>query len=306
MMKTIFSLCRGRCLHAAVLLGALSILSACGGSGAVAEGPRFEATTLAGVSAIKDNATGVVWATQLGGAAGTAPTAQELLTVADLSTDVLTTHFSFLFNKRVQVAEPVVGDNTRAWVVDFRVDPAGVHRLGGLSDEAVPDAVNPISQWRVLQRPASVLVPTEVGDGYLVQRGLMWSLCSVGTSYIAGRCDGQPTALSLEDAKLVALRSQLLGFTDWRVPTKQELQSQLSLGNSQGSLLPGTFASKDVLSPPLQYWTSSSYSFPSPNTPGTTLLKHWVVDFQLGLDLGGVELVEPDLLSLVRLVRTMR
>ena len=71
------------------------------------------------------------------------------------------------------------------------------------------------------------------------------------------------------------------------------------------SLLPQPFAGRDALNldDPVQYWTSSAYSFNGQT--GT-----WYADFSLNQDPGGVEVflsnTTPIPSAMVRLVRTLR
>lgn len=291
---------RSRALRATVCAGALWLLAACGGGGGDSLGngtvvPRFEAASVDGVAGIKDRETGVVWAAQPGGSAGVAPTAQELLIIADLSEAVLSSTFNVVRNKLVQAAEPVVGAVGSAWVVDF-----GAQRSGRLSDAPL-DPTAPFTQWRVLSRPTIGSGGFyDYDNGMASKGGLLWSTCSLGADYLKGTCVGTSKFFSLAQAKAEARSSRLGGYSDWRLPTKAELQALLSLGNSQKSLLPAPFATKDSLDTtlPLQYWTSSSSTATTPNNA-------WIVDFAVAGDLGGVELVftsDSDM-RLVRLVR---
>lgn len=280
-------------------------LAACGGGGGAAP-PRFQQISFDGQQAIRDNVTGYTWAANLDTTSGVIPTSVELLSVADLGKDLLQTNFSFLLNKQLRSSEPVGSDSTRAWVVDFRVNPLGVHRLGGLSDEAV-DASAPFSVWRVLGRgdiPMYQAGGVDDRSGVAFQGNLMWSACSVGRTYVPAsssgqaQCSGAAQFFSQTDAQQAARASRLGNFSDWRLPTKQELQLLLALESKTRSLLQTPFATLDVtdLSNPLQYWTSSTYS-------GTTPSSFWIVDFSLANDWGGVELVPANSMALVRLVR---
>jgi hypothetical protein len=304
-----------RTFGAAVCTVSSLLLAACGGGGgAVPDGPRFQATAVpvngVKVDGIKDNSTGIVWAAQLGGSAGEEPTAQELLVMADLGADTLASTFNLVSNKLVRAVEPVQGSGGSAtWLVDF-----GAHQLGALSDE--PPADNPVVQWRILQRPqVSPGDFYDLGNGTAYRRGLIWSICTVGTQYDGwtGQCTGEATYHSLDQAQAEARKTRIGGYADWRLPTKAELQGMLSLGNTQGSLLPAPFANKDRLDTNrldtnlgLQYWTSSSSTASTPP-------QLWIVDFSFEKDLGGVLLIEPYETSpqdptraLVRLVREDR
>lgn len=132
----------------------------------------------------------------------------------------------------------------------------------------------------------------------------MWSLCTVGRNFVpaAGanpaQCSGTESLLTKSGAEAAARASRLGGFSDWRLPTKQELQLLLALDSRTGSLLSVPIATLDVsgISIPLQYWTSSIYAATTPSSS-------WIVDFSVNNDLGGVELVPANSMALVRLVR---
>ena len=285
--------------------GVAAIMTACGGGGG-SPPPRFEPISFEGQSAIRDNATGYLWAAQLGAQGGAVPTALELLSVADLGTNTLQASFDFLLNKQVRALEAVGSDSTRAWVIDFRVNPQGVHRLGGLSDEAI-DTSALFAEWRVLRRGDFPAYAADAADarGVVLQGNLMWGACSVGRTYIPAtglaqaQCSGGAQVLSQADAQQAARDSRLGGFSDWRLPTKQELQMLLKLGSTDRSLMQAPFATIDVpdVSNPLQYWTSSAYT---ETTPGNV----WIVDFSLVNDWGGAELVPTNSMAFVRLVRS--
>jgi hypothetical protein len=278
-----------RTFGAAVCTVSSLLLAACGGGGgAVPDGPRFQATAVpvngVKVDGIKDNSTGIVWAAQLGGSAGEEPTAQELLVMADLGADTLASTFNLVSNKLVRAVEPVQGSSSPAtWVVDF-----SDQQMGGLSREPAGD---PVAEWRILQRPqVSPGDFEDLGNGTAYRRGLIWSICTVGTQYDdwTGQCTGEATYHSLDQAQAEARKTRIGGYADWRLPTKAELQGMLSLGNTQGSLLPAPFANKDRLDTNcldtnllLQYWTSSSSTASTPP-------KLWIVDFSLSNDRGGV------------------
>jgi Protein of unknown function (DUF1566) len=292
-----FSQTSVRAFGAAVCASLALLLAACGGGGGGApDEPRFQSVTVGGVAGIKDNSTGIVWAAELDVDAGVVPTAQELLALADLGEATIAGPFNVVRNRLVQAVEPVVGSASSAWTVDF-----GAQRLGGLSDEPV-DTQAPFAQWRILVRPpGGAGAFNDSADGTAYRNGLVWSICTVGAEYstLTGMCSGPGTFLSLADAQVAARNARFGGYSDWRLPTKAELQGLLSLGNTQRSLLPPPFADKDSLdtSMPLQYWTSSTSTTPS---------GLWIVDFSVEQDWGGVELVPTGSRALVRLVRSQR
>jgi hypothetical protein len=294
-----------RRLQAGTCLAALVLLTACGGGGGGGgvSPPRFESTVLNGVAAVRDNESGIVWAARLDDASATVPaeqmpTARELLGLADLARSQLTGSFDALLqgDTKVQASGSVGGDGTRAWMVDF-----SDYRQGGLSDEGLGQQ----SYLRVLSRPkvAEPAISYSADTGIVTQGSLMWSACAVRLTNVGSQfpnCAGFGPRMSLQQAQLAANQFRLGGYGDWRLPTKQELQGLLSLGNVSGSLLPQAF-NGDPLEPgeaPM-YWTSSTIT-----AAGVT--RSWVVDFSVSPDWGGVELFFTDAAAMTRLVRTWR
>jgi len=286
----------------------LALLAACGGGGGGGEpasANRFESTTVGVAAGIRDNSTGIVWAAQLAADAtspGLKPSANELLTLTDAGAAAISTSFGFLVGKEVPTNETLRNLGVEPWVVSFTND-----MRGGLRND-VPLAG--AAHWRVLDRtkyspPAGFVY---AGNGTVTQgNALMWKLCSEGTSLVVGadRCENTPRSLSFAEAK--ALPSVFAGYTGWRLPTKQELQTLLSLSSPTGSLLAALFKSAEEATLAnagvLEYWTSTAAT-----TDPTSAV--WAVDFSLGIDPGGVALapvtgVLPPT-ALVRLVRNLR
>ncbi len=309
MMKHTFSLRWTSGLQAALGATALAVLAACGGGGGGAPTPsaRFESTTVGLAAGIRDNNTGIVWAAELAPAAdspGLLPEAHELLTLTDAGAAAISASFPFLVGKEVPLNETLRSEGNEPWVVSFTSD-----MRGGLRND-VPLAA--AAHWRVLQRPTGSTAPSNFvyRDNGTVEQGatLMWRLCSEGSSHVTNTttCSGSPTSLSLAEAK--ALPGNYGGYTGWRLPTKQELQTMLRLSNATGSLLAEPFktAEETTLANAgvLEYWTST----PATSDPASEV---WAVDFSLGIDPGGVALApvtSPVLppTALVRLVRSLK
>ena len=302
-------------LQAALGATVLTWLAACGGGGGGGGEPppvnRFETTTVGVAAGIRDNSTGIVWAAQLAANAsspGLLPSANELLTLADAGAAVINTNFPFLVGKEVPTNETLRNLGAEPWVVSFTADMRG----GLRNDLPLVGAAH----WRVLQRPTPTPPTLTAPDGFQYDRDgtvtqagvLMWRLCTEGTQFVAGTvtCSGVPSSLSLTQAKALP-SSGFAGYTGWRLPTKQELQSMLKLSNSTGTLLAAPFKSAEQTTLTnagvLAYWTSTSAS----SDPASDV---WAVDFSLGNDPGGVALtpvtgVLPPT-ALVRLVRNLR
>lgn len=119
--------------------------------------------------------------------------------------------------------------------------------------------------------------------------GLMWKQCSEGLS---GAFCGTGTAsvltwLQAQGAAFAANADNFAGYSDWRLPNKNELQSIAETGCYNASInalrFPGTA--------PVPYWTSTTV--PADST------KAWLVDFYDGFTGGGNKLASIS----VRLVR---
>lgn len=311
MMKHTFSLRWTSCIQAALGVSALALLTACGGGGGGGEpaaAVRFESTTVGAVAGVRDNSTGVVWAAQLAispASGNNQPFVHELQAVADAGVEAIRTHFPFLVGKEVPTNQTSRNLGIEPWVVSYKTD-----MLGGLrNDVPLADAAH----WRVLQRPTVSTAPANfvyAENGTVTQGNvLMWRLCSEGSLHLANtdRCTGTPSSLSMDQAKALT-GSTYATYTNWRLPTKQELQTMLRLSNSEGSLLASPFKEAEGANFPsmsvLEYWTST----PSAMAPASEV---WAVDFSLGTDPGGVSLAPisgPILTNtaFVRMVRNLR
>jgi len=96
------------------------------------------------------------------------------------------------------------------------------------------------------------------GDGTVTDRQskLMWMRCSAGQTWDAGRCTGEPVALSWSAAQAAAQTINRAGqffFNDWRLPQLPELASiaerQCKDPRINLSIFPGT--------PAAAYWTAT-------------------------------------------------
>ena len=88
--------------------------------------------------------------------------------------------------------------------------------------------------------------------------GLMWQRFSVGQTWDGEACIGKPTKINWNDA--IKLTSNFAGYSDWRLPTKDELMTLMSANKNQKVGL---------------YWSSSAYADYSSSA--------WYVGFLSGL-----------------------
>lgn len=101
---------------------------------------------------------------------------------------------------------------------------------------------------------------TDNGNGTVTDNrtGLMWSVCAQGQTWSGGRCSGEHATLNWRVALAVA-RTQndasYLGYSDWRVPNKNELSSILELSCRNPAVNTTVFpdAANAI------YWTSTPY-----------------------------------------------
>ena len=293
----------------------LALVSACGGGGASPPALRFEQISLGAVAAVRDNITGLVWAAQPAvneQSPGFSPSLQELLTLTDAGKDAITQNFPLFLNQEIQSSESRM---TLPWLVSFSSSNLGEVRDGE------PLAGAPFSSLRVLDRDKYSPPPKfDRGEALLDvawQGNLMWQLCTRGTTYdhISGVCKGVPEAFEFNQAKELASKlsnERYGGYSGWRLPTKEELQKMLSLSNANGSLLAAPFSVVERVTlndwstknNPLEYWTSTEAPVEKPDPTDPVV---WVVNFDLGLDPGGVNTTNvSNVKALVRLVRNLR
>lgn len=113
---------------------------------------------------------------------------------------------------------------------------------------------------------------TDNGDGTVTHHktGLIWQRCSLGQSWDGTDCTGTDTTFSWQQALAAGAQNTLGGFSDWRLPNRNELVSIVeyrcyfpAINNQQ---FPNTSSSG--------YWSSS------PNAGYSN--GAWRVDFNYG------------------------
>lgn len=93
------------------------------------------------------------------------------------------------------------------------------------------------------------------GDGTVTHNasGLMWQRCSLGQTWTGQTCEGTATGLILSDALKTAETNNFAGYHDWRVPSRNEMESIVELGCWRPPINLNIF----------------------PNTPGTSGTSYW-------------------------------
>jgi hypothetical protein len=103
-----------------------------------------------------------------------------------------------------------------------------------------------------------------------VTTGLMWMRCSLGQEWNGKTCSGKAVILPWANALKAAADFNFAGYTDWRLPNKNELESIVEdrcfAPAINSNIFPGT--------PSAYFWSSSPYA---PVAEGS-----WSVDFGYG------------------------
>lgn len=84
---------------------------------------------------------------------------------------------------------------------------------------------------------------------------LMWMRCSLGQEYILNTCAGTTNKIKWLNALTAAEKSTVAGFSDWRLPNKNEINTIIELSCHMPTINSSIFPSTASLS----YWTSSPY-----------------------------------------------
>lgn len=100
--------------------------------------------------------------------------------------------------------------------------------------------------------------------------GLMWMRCSLGQKWDGNSCSGSAAIISWSDGLKAADRHEFAGYTDWRLPNKNELESIVEAR----CFFPAINAKVFPATPSAYFWSSSPYAAVS--------LGAWSVDFGYG------------------------
>lgn len=111
------------------------------------------------------------------------------------------------------------------------------------------------------------------GDGTVTHHttGLIWQRCSLGQSWDGTDCSGDATNFAWEQALAAAAQHALAGFSDWRLPNKNELTSIVEYRCYQPAINSQQFPN----TPSSEYWSSSPDAY-----YGSSYA--WVVGFDNG------------------------
>ncbi|HFG1779552.1 TPA: DUF1566 domain-containing protein [Vibrio cholerae] len=96
------------------------------------------------------------------------------------------------------------------------------------------------------------------GDGTVTHHttGLIWQRCSLGQGWDGTDCTGSATTFTWEQALAAAAQHSLGGFSDWRLPNKNELASIVEYRCYQPAVNSQQFPN----TPSAWYWSSSPYA----------------------------------------------
>ena len=163
-------------------------------------------------------------------------------------------------------SSPYVGSTSSAWGVYFNVgnvDSSG--RSGSL-----PVRLVRASQSLIIGLSTPTTEFTDNIDGSVTHKrsGLVWQRCSVGQIWTGSSCSGGANRYTYDAAQ--QLTSHLAGYSDWRVPTANELASIVSYDKLNPAINTAVLPN----APNNAFWSSS------PFVDFTTYA--WYVDFHYG------------------------
>jgi hypothetical protein len=128
-----------------------------------------------------------------------------------------------------------------------------------------------------------------------IETGLQWMRCLIGQEWLDGRCQGDVREMNWDNA--MALKIDFAGYSDWRLPTLEELIS-LAICHSDNpdysSNVNGVYTSLTLVKeafpnvPRFHWaWSSSQYHWPYPKSPRDDNTDYvWCAGFNTGLNYG--------------------
>lgn len=164
-------------------------------------------------------------------------------------------------------------------------------------------------------------------DRYLVKGGLVkdpivgliWMRCSIGQNWNGSTCTGKATKLTWEQAMNIPKHFDYARFSDWRVPTREELKALVYCSNDSqeyyvisffviSSACTGSYIRPTITqsafpnTPTIEFWSSSYYStFSFLNTKYSD--SSWNVNFKNGSEVKGWHFFLRSDIAAIRLVR---
>ena len=163
------------------------------------------------------------------------------------------------------------GYSSHAWYVDFFSGYAsryGYSKIGGSVQARLVRAGQSFNLLDI-SRPTSDYVDHADGTVTHTPTGLMWQRCAVGQTLSAERCTDTAGDYTWEQA--TQLSSSLGGYTDWRLPTEDEL---ISLVDYNAATIPAINAQIFPDTSASNFWSASANSDFSSNA--------WYVSFSNG------------------------
>jgi hypothetical protein len=118
--------------------------------------------------------------------------------------------------------------------------------------------------------PDNAYILSDAGTATHNITGLMWMRCSLGQEWSGKSCSGEATQFSWAAGLKAAAGHSFAGYSDWRLPNKNELESIVE----GRCLTPAIAAAVFPATPSAYFWTSSPYAGVAQGA--------WSVDFGYG------------------------
>lgn len=134
------------------------------------------------------------------------------------------------------------------------------------SNQAISFSCNNENSAIVASTPTSDFTLHNNGTVTHNPTNLMWMRCSHGQDWQSNTCTGEASLLTWQNALKVAYDLSFAGYSDWRVPNRNELESILEERCSDPAINGDIFPSSDftVNTSFSWFWTSSPDTFPFP------------------------------------------